>query len=188
MVVLLGSKNPCKYRSVKSAIKELGCEMEIVAFDVPSSVNDRPIGYEIIRGAESRNAELKKIAREKGIAYDYLVSIEGGIELDESGTYYMVSYCAIENREGKKHMGKSLCLALTSTLFEYNKNVGSINRVIERMKNCDNFNQKGGITGFISNGVFDREKIDRDVVMSTFMPFLTEDIIEELEKELRKEL
>lgn len=181
MVIMLGSKNPSKKRSLVGALKELNMEGKVLAFEVDSGVRERPMGIEIVKGAENRTANLKEIALEERIDYDYLCSIEGGAVM-EDGMPYIISYCVIEDKYGKVNIGKSIALSITEELYEYIRDVDSLNRVIERLHNCENYNQKGGITGYLTNGLFDREKIDRDAVMATFMPFVFSNKIEKLEE------
>lgn len=181
MLVLLGSKNPSKKRSLVGALKELGMKGKVLSFEVDSEVRERPMGIEIVEGAKNRNANLKEIALKENIDYDYLCSIEGGAVIEDSGMPYIISYCVLEDRYGRVNIGKSIALSITRELYEYIRDVGSLNRVIERLQNCENYNQKGGITGYLTNGLFDREKIDRDAVMATFMPFVFSDKIEKLE-------
>ena len=87
MKILLGSKNPSKEKAVQLALNTLGVnDYEIIMCEAPSNTHSRPIGYEIIRGAENRNSFLKRnMPDSNGLSYDYLCSIEGGFSLDETG-------------------------------------------------------------------------------------------------------
>ena len=102
MEILLGSCNPSKKHSVELAIKELKLNAEVLCYDAKSNVNSKPIGFEIIRGAENRNASLKTWAAENQIEYDYLCSIEGGFALDENGLPFVTTYAIVEDKTGKK--------------------------------------------------------------------------------------
>ena len=173
MVILLGSKNKSKRMSLELALDTLQIrDYEILSFDVPSGVNSKPIGYEIIRGADNRNLELKKIALEKNIKYDYLCSIEGGYEVDGNGIPYIVTYAIIEDKEGRKSTGKSLGLRLTKTMFNYLRDGKSLNKVIEELIGTSNNKQNGGITGYLSKGLLRREYVDRDAVVSSLVGIL----------------
>ena len=132
MKILLGSKNPAKKKAVDMALVKLGIQdYDIIPIDVPSNTSSKPIGYEIIRGAENRNLELKEYALENEIDYDYLCSIEGGYSIDENGLPFVVTYCVSEDKLGKKSTGKSLGIRLSKTMFDYIKNGNSLNKVIE---------------------------------------------------------
>ena len=56
MKILLGSINPSKMHAVEIALKKLEIpEFEIIPYDAKSETSLKPIGYEMIRGAENRN-------------------------------------------------------------------------------------------------------------------------------------
>lgn len=173
MIILLGSKNPSKQKSLELALTELDVSnYKIVSYDVLSDVNSKPIGYEIIRGADNRNQHLKELSKEHKIEYDYLCSIEGEYAVDENGLPFIVSYCIVEDKNGKKSTGKSLGLRLTSEMYEYVKDGYSLNKVIEELSDSLNNKQNDGITGYLSNGLFSRETVDKDAVISSFISFI----------------
>lgn len=169
MIILLGSKNPSKLKSLKLALDTLQIkDYEILSFAVSSGVSSKPIGYEIIRGALNRNQELKK----QNISYDYLCSIEGGYEVDNNGIPYIVTYAIIEDKEGRKSTGKSLGLRITKTMFNYLRDGNSLNKVIEELQSISNNKQNGGITGYLSQGLLRREYVDKDAVISSLVGIL----------------
>ncbi len=173
MKILLGSKNPSKLRALESAIKQLNItNYEIITYEVNSKTSSKPIGFEIIRGAENRNQALKEIAINNNIDYDFLCSIEGGFSLDENGLPFVVTYCIIENKEGKKSTGKSLGIRITKEMYEYVKNGNSLNKIIESVLNTSNNKQKLGITGYLTNELYTREIVDSQAVISSFIPII----------------
>lgn len=102
-------------------------------FDAKSDVNSKPIGFEIIRGADNRNKYLKEYVNQNNINYDYLCSIEGGYSIDENGLPFVITYCIIEDNLGKKSTGKSLGIRLTKVMFDFIKRGGSLNKAIEEI-------------------------------------------------------
>lgn len=189
MVILLGSKNKSKRMSLELALDTLQIkDYEILSFDVPSGVNSKPIGYEIIRGADNRNLELKKIALDKNIKYDYLCSIEGGYEVDGNGIPYIVTYAIIEDKEGRKSTGKSLGLRLTKTMFNYLRDGKSLNKVIEELISVSNNKQNGGITGYLSKGLLRREYVDKDAVVSSLVGIMYTEERKELDNAIKLKL
>ena len=171
--MLLGSKNSSKLRALESAIKQLNItNYEIITYEVNSKTSSKPIGFEIIRGAENRNQALKEIAINNNIDYDFLCSIEGGFSLDENGLPFVVTYCIIENKEGKKSTGKSLGIRITKEMYEYVKNGNSLNKIIESVLNTSNNKQKLGITGYLTNELYTREIVDSQAVISSFIPII----------------
>lgn len=187
MKILLGSKNPSKKRSLEKALQELNIyDYEINSYDVSSSVSSKPIGYEIIRGADNRNQELKKIAINNNIDYDYLCSIEGGFSVDENGLPFVVTYCILEDKFGKKSTGKSLGIRISKIMFEFVQKGGSLNKVIELINLENNNKQKLGITGYLTNGLYNREKVDKDAIISSFVSFIFSEQKQELERHIKQ--
>lgn len=187
MKILLGSNNPSKKRALEKALQELNIyDYEINSYDVFSSVSSKPIGYEIIRGADNRNQELKKIAINNNIDYDYLCSIEGGFSVDENGLPFVVTYCILEDRFGKKSTGKSLGIRISKIMFEFVKKGGSLNKIIELINLENNNKQKLGITGYLTNGLYNRETVDKDAVISSFISFIFSEQKQELEHHIKQ--
>lgn len=187
MKVLLGSKNPSKMNALKIALDKLNLsEYEVISFDAPSDTNSKPIGYEIIRGAENRNLSLKKYALDNGIEYDYLCSIEGGFSLDENGLPFVVTYCITEDKSGKKSTGKSLGIRLSQSMFDYVKNGGSLNKMIGDITGINHNKQTFGITGYLTNGLYNRESVDSEAVMSSLIPFIYKEQRETLNQYIKR--
>lgn len=187
MKILLGSKNPSKKRAVEIALNKLEiANFEIISYDAKSNTNSKPIGYEIIRGAENRNYSLKQYAMESNIDYDYLCSVEGGFSLDENGLPFVVTYCVTENKYGKKSTGKSLGIRLSKTMFDYLKNGGSLNRIIEKIKGNTNNKQSLGIMGYLTNGFYNREMVDSEAVISSLIPFIYKEERDQLDQYIKK--
>lgn len=187
MKILLGSKNPSKINAVKMALEKLGFnEYEIISCNAASNTASKPIGYEIIRGAENRNLTLKEYSFNNEIEYDYLCSIEGGFSLDENGLPFVVTYCIVEDKCGKKSTGKSLGIRLTKTMFDYLKNGGSLNKIIEEMTQTENNKQALGIMGYLTDGLYNRESVDSEAVISSFIPFVYKEQREKMDQYIKK--
>ncbi len=173
MKIILGSNNISKKRSLEGALAELEIvDGDIICIDSNSDTHSKPIGYEIIRGADNRNKNSRSYAKEHNIEFDYLCAIEGGFSLDENGIPFVVTYAIIEDKNGEKSTGKSVGVRIRKDMFDYVKNGNSINRLIESIIKKDNNKQLQGITGYLTNGLYLREKIDKDAVVLAFIPFL----------------
>ena len=190
MVVALASLNPSKKKSLEATLKLLKIDYdEIIAIKVDSNVSSKPVGYEIIRGADNRNKASKSFLNKVGLEYDYLCAIEGGCSIDENGIPFIVTYVIIEDRKGKKSTGKSLGLRLRKDMFEYYKNGGSLNKLIEEVNESENNKTKQGITGYLSSEMYERSKVDMEAVVSAFIPFIYKekrDLLSEKIKEKTK--
>lgn len=186
MIVLLGSKNPSKKNAVAIALTKLGIEnYEILPVDAKSHTSSKPIGYEIIRGALNRNAELKEYAINNNISYDYLCSIEGGYSVDENGLPFVITYCVTEDALGNKSTGKSMGIRLSKTMFDYIKTGGSLNKVIEEIMHNSNNKENAGIMGYLTAGLLNREYVDSEAVLSSLVPFVYEERRELLDENIR---
>lgn len=189
MIILLGSINPSKKNALEKAIQELEFDSyEIVCLSTNPGVSSRPIGYEIIRGAENRNKALREYAKQQNLEFDYLCSIEGGFSIDENGLPFVVTYAIVENFDGRKSTGKSLGIRLTSEMFEYIKQGHSLNNAIEKITGKVDNKQSDGVIGYLSGGKYSREKVDADAVISAFIPILFRFERDELTNEVRKHL
>ncbi len=187
MRILLGSSNPSKKSALEKALQKLSLtDYEIIAYSVPSSVHSKPIGFEIIRGCENRNRELKKYAEENSTSYDYLCSIEGGFSLDENGLPFVVTYCVIEDKRGKKSTGKSLGIRLSKNMWDYVKEGNSLNKAIEEITKKKKNKQSLGITGYLTDGLYPREDIDSQAVVSSFISFVYKEQREDLENYIKE--
>jgi inosine/xanthosine triphosphatase len=175
MNIILTSLNPSKKRSLEMALKDLNIDgFEITCIKVNSNVPSKPIGFEIIRGANNRNHNAKEEISKKNIKYDYLCSVEGGFSLDENGIPFVVTYAIIENAHGKKSTGKSVGIRLRKDVFDYVKNGGSLNKIIDEIDESKNNKEDMGITGFLTNGLYNRDKFDKDAIISALIPFIFE--------------
>lgn len=189
MRILFGSNNPSKKRALEIALEKLSLtNFEIIPYGASSSVHSKPIGFEIIRGCENRNKELKKYAELCEISYDYLCSIEGGFSLDENGLPFVVTYCILEDAFGRKSTGKSLGIRISKMMYDYLKEGKSLNKAIEEITKNQNNKQGLGITGYLTNGLYHREDIDSEAVVSSFISVLYKEQKETLENYIKEEI
>lgn len=186
MKILLGSTNPSKKRALIKALEALEItDYEIICYKVNSDVPSKPVGYEILRGADNRNQQLKFIAQNIGIEYDYLCSIEGGYTIDEIGHPYIETYVIIENKSGRKSTGKSLGLRISKEMFRCIQAGVSLNSLIEKITTSENNKQNNGITGYLSSGLFKREEVDEKAIESAFISLLFEKERKELDEQIK---
>ena len=111
--VIVGTKNPQTMEAVREAFNALfSANISVKMHDVRSDVPKHPINYDIMKGADNRIRELKKL---EGSQYlDYLVSVEDGI-IRINKRYYYMYYVMIENVEsGKKSTGTGQLLEIPS--------------------------------------------------------------------------
>ena len=173
MIILLGSENPSKKRSLELALEELKFDdWEIITAKARSKTNSIPIGYEVFRGASNRNEWLREYAQVNNIIYDYLCSIEGGHTFDVCGHPFIQTYAIVETKEGRQSTGMSTGLRLTKEMFNYVRDVGSLNALINGINHSANNKYVEGITGFLSNGLLSRDLVDKDAIITAFVPII----------------
>ena len=184
MKVVLGSTNVSKQRSILIAMKELEIDdVSIELVNVNSLVSSKPINDETLIGARNRNNGLYNYCMENDISFDLLISIEGGYEQIDN-TYFIVTYASILDQNGNEFIGKSSGLQITENMFNYVKEEKSLNKVIEEILNS-NFYKDNGITGYLTNGYYRRDKFESSAVISAMQTLLNfKSNYKKLEKEI----
>lgn len=185
MKVVLGSTNVSKQRSMLIAMKELGIDdVSIELVNVNSLVSSKPINDETLIGARNRNKNLYNYCIENNISFDLLISIEGGYEQIDD-TYFIVTYASILDQNGTEFIGKSNGLQITENMFNYVKEEKSLNKVIEEILNSNLNKKDNGITGYLTNGYYRRDKFESSAVVSAMEVLLNSKLnYQELEKKL----
>ena len=79
-------------------------------------------------------------------------------------------------------------IRLTKTMFDYIKMGGSLNKVIEEIVGNSNNKQTLGIMGYLTNGMYSREDIDSEAVISSFISFVYSKQKELLDENIRKRM
>lgn len=167
MKVYVGSENPSKIEAVKVALKALGySNADVCGMEADSKVGSKPVDDDIVKGARNRNEDMYF----KCEKWDYLISIEGGIE-ENNGDYYLVTYAVVENDKGVSFEGKSIGVPVTKRMYEYYKSGKSINKLIDCLFGTTDNKKGSGISGFLSDDIFKRSKMDSEAVISALLPF-----------------
>lgn len=187
MKVVLGSTNVSKQRSILIAMKELGIDdVSIELVNVNSLVSSKPINDETLIGARNRNKNLYNYCIENNISFDLLISIEGGYEQIDD-TYFIVTYASILDQNGTEFIGKSNGLQITENMFNYVKEEKSLNKVIEEILNSNLNKKDNGITGYLTNGYYRRDKFESSAVISAMQTLLNfKSNYKKLEKEIQR--
>lgn len=187
MKVVLGSANVSKQRSILIAMKELGIDdVSIELVNVNSLVSSKPINDETLIGARNRNKNLYNYCIENNISFDLLISIEGGYEQIDD-TYFIVTYASILDQNGTEFIGKSNGLQITENMFNYVKEEKSLNKVIEEILNSNLNKKDNGITGYLTNGYYRRDKFESSAVISAMQTLLNfKSNYKKLEKEIQR--
>lgn len=186
MKILLGSLNPSKKMSLSIALNSLNIDNFIIeSFQVASLVSSKPIGLDMIKGVDNRNNELRKLALNNNIDFDFLCSIEGGFEIDQSGQYFVITYCVVEDKTGNKYYGKSQGIPITKNMFKYLKENKPLHKIIKEIT-IDK--EKLGLVSYLSNGNLTREEVDSQAVSAAFIPILFQEEFLKLDRIMKNNI
>lgn len=184
MNIILGSNNKSKERSIILAFNELGIDdIHVTKLAVPSNVSSRPISDETLIGARNRNQELLKYCKENNIPYDLLISIEGGYE-EVANSYFIVTYASVIDKTEKEYIGKSQGLSISKRMFERVEQGKSLNKVIESIIGNKDNKKDQGITGYLTDGIYRRDKFESTAVLSALLAMINEKTYKRLDEEV----
>ena len=143
MIILLGSKNLAKTNAVDKALIKLGIEeYEIIPVAVESNTNSKPVGYEIIRGAENRNIGLKEYALENKIGYFVIDSLEE-IELIDKYASDVVDVVLRVNPGVEAHTHEFIQTGQEDSKFGLSIKHGLADKAIQNINSSKRLNLKG---------------------------------------------
>ena len=128
--------------------------------------------YDVVEGIDTSVAYIDITGDMTFAEANEALGDSGTLSIDENGLPFIVTYCIVEDSNGKKSTGSSLGIRISKTMFEFIKNGGSLNKVIESIICDENNKQKQGITGYLSGNIYNREFVDCDAVVSAFIPFV----------------
>ena len=83
--------------------------------------------------------------------------------------YFIVTYADIFTKEWGRFIGKSQGMQISEKMFEWVQNGKSLNAVIESIIGIDGNKTKSGITGYLSNGKYNRDEFDATAVIMALM-------------------
>jgi len=117
MKVIIGSRNPAKYRAVQDVLREHGMDVETIALEVDSGVRKQPMtDQETIEGALHR-ARAAIIEIEDA---DFAIGLEGGVILG-STPYASVMVCnwgALVAKDGREYIAGGARIPLPDAFKE----------------------------------------------------------------------
>lgn len=169
--VAVGSSNPVKVGAARRIFSQFLPEAELVAVDVPSGVSHQPVGEaETDRGALGRARTALAVA-----AADYGVGLEGGVEF-RGEECWIIGTCAVVHRDGRFGIGRSAEFRLPPDLAEGVRAGNEVGPLVDRLTGIKNSKQKGGVIGFLTNGLVVREDLFASMVAAALVPFFHPDL------------
>lgn len=167
-VVTVGTTNEGKLDTVYETISELMHKLNInkklciIGIKVDSDVPDQPLNDQTLIGSRNRVNNLHFWAHDAGIRKGLLVGIEGGYEKNIFNEYYVFTAITLaEKNSWYQNSTRCSYYPITENIYYYVASGRDLNELIGKKKNIKNHNQKGGVTGFLSDDLYDRKDSDK---------------------------
>lgn len=195
VLVAVGSSNPVKLEAARLAFRAAFGEVEVMGYDVPSSVPAQPYGdVQTRQGALHRAVAAlaaHQLANERAAAFG--VGMEGGVEeenvasrhpssplpLPSSLTHCFAWMAVVSHREGEKSrvgLARSASVALPSRIVALMKGDPpmELGDADDRVFSDLNSKQKGGTVVKLTAGMIDRTEYYVHALKLALAPFLHE--------------
>jgi inosine/xanthosine triphosphatase len=184
IIVAVGSTRKPKLDAVAEALRVIGpvlgadAQLEIAGYEVESGVGHTPASCEeLMRGARQRVESLQRLAREMGVAWNYFVGLEGGLEaVEENGQrrVFLESWAYVS--DGKRgHFGRSGGVELPEALAHEVLMQGTeLSVAIDQFAGAQGIRDAQGAWGVLSSNLITRQEAFRVAVIAAFAPFYNE--------------
>ncbi|MCG7844097.1 MAG: inosine/xanthosine triphosphatase [Methanomassiliicoccales archaeon] len=166
--VRVGSLNPVKVAAVREVLQRFHPQVEIVAVDVHTSVNEQPWGRESEAGALAR-------AQESLGDGDLGVGIEAGVWEREDGLYD-VQYCAIVDGMGRTSIGHGMGFRYPPSIAERVRQGSSVGRACGELFEEGDQGSGIGAIGILTKGALDRKTLTEQAVLAAMVPRIKKDL------------
>src|SRR6267378_658750 len=196
LILAVGSKRGPKLNAVSEALKAFSSvlardtQLEVVGVEVESGVSHTPASRdELMRGARQRAEALIQLARENGVAWQYFVGLEGGLDVVQEGTTTgeMLRHSALQN-DGRRRVfleswayvsdgtrgyyGRSGGIELPEALaHEVLENGVELSVAIDKFAGAVGIRDAQGAWGVLSSNFITRQEAFRVAVVAAFAPF-----------------
>lgn len=170
--IVICSRNPVKIQAVKEAFESYFEEIEYKTLDMSQyeKISTQPLSSEdTLESALSRI----KVARTVEKA-DYYVSLEGGLDNDEFGSF-LIWYVCVTNKLGKNSIAGGGRMAIPSIIYHTLKAnpEQELGDIMDRLIDEENIKQKGGSTAiFTDSRIMRKDVFKRDIIIA-LVPFLS---------------
>ena len=163
--VLIASRNPVKINATKKAFKEVFSDrFEFKGVSVDTLVSDQPMSNdETLKGATNRLQNIKHLEA------DYLVSIEGGVDLLDNN-YEAFAWIVIsdKNKIGKAKTASFALPLKISKLIKEGYELGDADDMVFKRSNSK---QQNGAVGILTNNLIDRTEYYVHAIILALIPF-----------------
>jgi len=199
ITIVVGSKRGPKLKAVTEALEEFSAALspdvqaEVVGVEVVSGVSHTPSSRdELMRGARQRAEALVEMSRQSGVAWQYFVGLEGGLDVvhEDISPNEMLRHSGLR-RNGRRrvfleswayvsdgargYFGCSGSIELPEALaHEVLENGVELAVAIDRFAGAVGIRDAQGAWGVLSNNIITRQEAFRVAVIAAFAPFYNE--------------
>ena len=181
IIVAVGSTRKPKLNAVSEALQTIkpffpvGVDFQILGREVASGVSPTPSSRaELMLGARKRTQALSHLAAESSEKWDYLVGLEGGLDVimeDRARRVFLESWAYVTNGT-TGHYGRSGSLEIPEVLAAEVLEKGiELSEAIDRFAGEKGVRNLQGAWGVLTLNLIDRQSAFRVGVLAAFAPF-----------------
>ena len=161
MHIFVGSHNPVKINAVTIAASETWPDAAVVGFDVPSGVDEQPVGDEMTRqGAVNRAqaalhdglAQNMKITEDDDVLG---VGLEGGV-MEFGSELWSTVWVAVVDSVGNVYESNGARFKVPEIVAEQIRTGGEMGPIVALISGVSDVRKKQGFIGVLTNGFVDR--------------------------------
>ena len=196
ITIAVGSKRGPKLNAVTEALQSFSAALardgrfETLGVEVESGVSHTPTSREeLMRGSRQRTEALREIALQRGVAWEYFVGLEGGVDVVQEGesTDEMLRHPGMRQNGQRRvfleswayvsdgargYYGRSGSIELPEALaHEVLENGVELAAAIDRFAGAVGIRDAQGAWGVLSNNFISRQEAFRVAVIAAFAPF-----------------
>ena len=169
MKISVGSTNPVKVEAVKTVVKKIWPNAEVISLEVNHGMSDQPHGEEQgVHGATKRaQLSLKETNADIGIG------IEAYVEQKPYGM--ILSGCIVAiNKEGKKGMGGSGFILLPEKIAKELRKGKELGPIMDDLVKDKDTKKKYGTSGILTKHMIQRQETFEKGAIYALAPFYNE--------------
>lgn len=169
MKVVIASANPVKVAAVRAACSAVFAEdgIEFVSVEVRSGVSDQPMSDAETRSGAEKRAQ-RAAAAEPGS--EYSIGIEGGVEL-LGEQLIAFAWMVVRHASGRTSGSRTVTLPLPPAVRDLVAAGVELGEANDRVFATVNSKQGGGAFGLLSDGLYTRESVYTEALVTALLPF-----------------
>jgi len=188
VVIAVGSTRRPKLNAVWEAVSVFGptldenAQFEIAAVEVSSGVSHTPLSREeLMRGAQQRAEELRRVARERSEPWEYFVGLEGGFDvmrLDGGNRLvFLENWAHVADVGGRCAFGQSGAVLVPEPLANRVVDEGiELSEAVDAFAGGRGIRDAQGAWGVLTRNMITRQDAFRVAVINAFAPFFNRSV------------